>query len=86
MSDSDAAHSLGAFLRRHEITQRAASVALGVTNPTIHDWVTGAKRPTAAHREAIAIWTSGAVPADAWLTDEERSAVRAARPFAGGDS
>jgi|GEM_PF-3511842 len=73
---------LQAFLRKHSLTQFAASVALKVSDPTIHDWVTGTKRPRTHHREAIAMWTNGEVPVSAWLRDDEREAMANVRPFA----
>lgn len=78
---TDGATLLGAFLRAHAITQLACANALGVSDPTVHDWVTGSKRPRANHRDAIAVWTRGEVPADAWLTAEELGARSAVRPF-----
>ncbi len=77
----DGAIRLGEFLRTNSVSQRAAGLALGVSGPTIHDWITGAKRPRTSHREAIAIWTRDAVSADAWLSEEERAATLAVRPF-----
>lgn len=72
---------LAEFLKRNGLTQLAASRAIGVSDPTIHDWVTGSKRPRAHHRDAISVWTNEDVPADAWLTDEERAGTMAVRPF-----
>lgn len=74
------------FLKKHEVTQLAASKALGVSDPTIHDWVHGIKRPRAHHREAIAVWTGDRVPVASWLLDEERHAVAEVRPFLAGAS
>lgn len=76
---------LAEFLKRNGLTQLAASKALGVSDPTIHDWVTGSKRPRAHHRETIAVWTNEEVPSDSWLTDEERAATEVVRPFRSDD-
>ncbi len=73
--------ALAAFLEEHDLTQREAAQAVGVSSPTMHDWLTGAKRPSAAHRESIERWTSGAVAASAWATAEEAAAVEAIEPF-----
>lgn len=76
---------LEAFLRVNSITQMAASKALGVSDPTIHDWVSGAKRPRAHHRKAIDVWTGGSVPELAWATDDERVALAKVGPFIADD-
>jgi hypothetical protein len=78
---SDGAILLRGFLDRHDVTQIAASKALGVSDPTINDWLKMAKRPVAHHRDAIAVWTNGEVPAESWVRDEERDAVARVRPF-----
>jgi hypothetical protein len=58
---TSAAELLQAFLQRNGVTQVAAGLALGVSGPTIYDWVAGKKRPRTHHREAIALWTNGEV-------------------------
>lgn len=75
------ASRLRKFLKKHEVTQLAASKALGVSDPTIHDWVHGIKRPRAHHREAIAVWTRDEVPVASWLLPEEREAMADVQPF-----
>lgn len=83
---SDGATLLRGFLDRNDVTQLAASVALGVSDPTINDWVNGAKRPRAHHREAIAVWTHGEVPITAWLLEAEAEKMANVRPFERDDS
>jgi hypothetical protein len=78
---TDGAVLFAAFIERNAITLVAAGKALGVSGPTIYDWSTGKKRPRWHHREAIAVWTRDDVPADSWLTDDERAAMRDVRPF-----
>ena len=78
---SRGATDLRAFLKAHNITQLAAAGALGVSAVTLHDWLTGAKRPRAERREAIARWTRGAVPESAWATSDERAAASKVVPF-----
>jgi DNA-binding transcriptional regulator YdaS (Cro superfamily) len=78
---TSAAELLQAFLQRNGVTQVAAGLALGVSGPTIYDWVAGKKRPRTHHREAIALWTNGEVVVDAWLDDSERATVAGVRPF-----
>lgn len=81
----DGASRLQAFLKAHGLSQVAAAGDLGVSGPTVHDWVTGAKRPKGHHREAIAVWTHGQVPAESWLRDDERAVMAGVKPFAGAD-
>ncbi len=72
---------LGEYLRRHELTQDAAAKHLGVKDPAVCDWVNGWKRPESHLRAAIATWTGGDVPADAWLRDDEMASLAAVVPF-----
>lgn len=69
------------FIEDNKLSQKQAADALGVKPPTIHEWITGAKRPRAEHREAISIWTHGSVPVANWLLEEERAAIAGAVPF-----
>lgn len=78
---STGARLLRELLQTRGLTQSDAARAIGVSAPTIHDWVTSAKRPRAAHREAIEVWTAGAVPASAWETEEERALLARVRPL-----
>ena len=78
---SDGSRGLRAFLEKHAISQRSAAEALGVTDPAVHDWVTGAKRPRAHHRVSIEVWTRGSVVAASWAFPEERAAARDVVPF-----
>jgi DNA-binding transcriptional regulator YdaS (Cro superfamily) len=78
----DAATRFREFLVRHNVTQLAAGVALGVSDPTVNAWVNGDKRPVAHHREAIAVWTHGEIPAEAWLEEAESEKVARVVPFA----
>ncbi len=75
-----------AFLEEHGITQLAASAAIGVSAPTVHDWIAETKRPRTHHRQAIEVWTGGEVPASSWETEAERGAVANVVPFDGAAS
>jgi DNA-binding transcriptional regulator YdaS (Cro superfamily) len=75
------AAGLKRFLQRNGVTQVAAALALGVSDPTVYDWVSGKKRPRTHHREAISLWTNGEVSADEWLEEHERAAVAGIRPY-----
>ncbi len=59
----------------------AAARALDVKPPTIHDWVAGTKRPKGPRREALEIFTHGAVPRDAWDLDGERTVLDTVKPY-----
>ena len=69
------------FLRTNAVTQEACADALKVSGSTVHDWLTGAKRPRSYHRDQIAIWTSGAVAADSWERPKEKRALANVAPF-----
>lgn len=69
------------FIERHEQTQVAAADAVGVSAPTMHDWLSGAKRPRALHRAAIEVWTRGEVGADSWALEHELDALADVTPF-----
>jgi transcriptional regulator with XRE-family HTH domain len=69
------------FLKKNDITYAAAAEALGVSRPTIHDYVHGLKRPHTDRRNAIEVWTKGAVRAVDWMLTSERKAAASVRPF-----
>ena len=60
------AKQLKQHLRKTGTSQRIAGAALGVSGPTVHDWIHGVKRPRLLYREAIAAWSGGVVAVDAW--------------------
>lgn len=70
-----------AFLTEKGLSQKAASLALKVTDVAIHEWVTGGRRPRSALRASIAIWTHGRVTADMWDAPNERRSAAAVQPF-----
>ena len=76
---ANAARLLHAYLLSRQITQKEAAIALGVSGPTINDWLHAKKRPRAAHRIAVAKWTGDLVPVAAWLTSAERAVVAMAK-------
>lgn len=80
MADTSGSELLRAFLDNHGVGPVAAAKALGCTHPAVIEWSSGAKRPTAELRRAIAIWTGGCVPEDAWLRDEDRERLAAVVP------
>lgn len=77
---SRGAHALLGFLKRYGITNVDAASALGVSDPTIHDWVTGAKLPRHEHRLRIERWT-GEVHTGLWVSEDESKRIKAVVPF-----
>ena len=78
---SDGARALKAFIKKHNLSQATAGDAIGVSDPCVHDWVSGAKRPRPHHRAAIEVWTSGEVRSDSWLLDGEAAGLSNVKPF-----
>lgn len=78
---TDGSKALRQFIESNALTQQATAKALGVTDPAVHDWISGTKRPRPHHRAAIEKWTGGLVPASSWLLREEREATRNVVPF-----
>jgi DNA transposition AAA+ family ATPase len=70
-----------AFLDENRVLQTDAADSLGVSDPTVHDWLTGAKKPRLAWRKAIAKFTRNAVRVEDWEDESERQIVAAVRPF-----
>ncbi len=69
-----------AWLLANRVSQAAAARDLHVTDPAVNGWTKG-RRPKAHFRKAIAVYTKGEVPEDAWERLEEREAVAAVEPF-----
>ena len=78
------AEKLKQFLDENGVSKRQCAIALGVSSPTIIDWLRGHKRPRHVHRAAISKWTNGIVPEADWETSEDREARKKAeqvQPF-----
>jgi len=69
---SEGARQLGDALSP-KLTQKALAQALGVTPQAVSSWVVGRARPSPPLRAAIERITG--IPADAWLTDQERALI-----------
>jgi transcriptional regulator with XRE-family HTH domain len=63
---TDAGPRLGAFRRRLGLSLRAAAVQLHVKHPTLKDWEEGGQIPAPPYRDAIEVWTDGAIKAAEW--------------------
>ena len=78
---TDGAKQLAAYLKGRGLPQCRLADAIGVSHPTVHDWLHGARRPRAVHRALIAKWTSDEVAVAAWVTGEEWALIDATQPF-----
>ena len=55
---------------------REAARQLHVVHPALKDWEEGRQTPSPPYRDAIEVWTSGAIKASEWPAGEsERKAV-----------
>jgi hypothetical protein len=87
---SRGAVKLGQFLQRYGITQAAAAVILEASESSLHDWLTGAKRPNADSRWIIERWTGGTgddadkVLAYEWSPAEFLQRLESIKPFKPG--
>ena len=72
---------LKAFLKKNKLSQADASRALDVSGVVVCLWCSGKQRPRTEYRDALEIWTSGAVPASSWESAEDREAVSHVKPF-----
>ena len=63
---------LGGFLDENGLSLQDAADALSCSKVAVWHWRTGKQRPRPEIRDRIASWTSGVVPADSWLTEDER--------------
>lgn len=81
MTDAVGRDLLSGFLTLHSLNQSDAARAVGVSVPTMHDWLKGAKRPRATHRKTLDKWSRGAIPAASWETPDELATQDAVQPF-----
>ncbi len=77
----EGAQLLREFIRSHGLADAAAAAAIGVSAPTMHEWLSGTYRPRVEHRRAIEKWTSAYVPESAWQTAEERETAEGIKAF-----
>jgi transcriptional regulator with XRE-family HTH domain len=78
------AAALKQFLELKGLTQHSLAIAIGVSDPTVHDWVDGIKRPRHFRRKQIEDWSRGEVLESLWLTEVERETIeREVVPFDG---
>lgn len=75
MNPEQARQTLAAFLEENSLTQRQLARAIGVSDPVVHNWLSGDRRPRDVHRRGIAAFTRQRIPAEAWLTEEERAEI-----------
>jgi transcriptional regulator with XRE-family HTH domain len=66
------------WLAKTNTTQAKMARIFGVSQATICHWLAGKRNgPNYARALAIAAWTGGAIPARAWLCDDELEAFDA---------
>lgn len=70
---------LNRFLTKHGIANAAMARALGVSGVTALEWRRGTRTPSGRHQRALAVWTRGAVPLEAWPRIDDRELV--VKPF-----
>lgn len=73
--------ALNEFLTRHDLSQITAANALGVGKAVLSGWLAGRTRPRPEYRKAIARWTAGAIPEEAWLSDDDHAMIERVQPF-----
>lgn len=77
--------ALDAWLRANSISQAEMGRVFSVSAVTVHYWVTGERCPSHQRALAIEAWTSGAIPAVAWLDEQAKNdaaALAAIVPYA----
>lgn len=62
-------------------TQTSIGSALGVSQPSVADWVNGKSRPKPKFAAALHNLTRGRVHRDGWLTDQERASADEIKPM-----
>lgn len=65
--------ALDAWLRANLISQAEMGRVFSVSAVTVHYWVTGERCPSHQRALAIEAWTSGAIPAVAWLDEQAKN-------------
>jgi transcriptional regulator with XRE-family HTH domain len=64
------------------LSPASLAYALGISQQAVSNWTRGVNVPSTVHRIAIEKLTG--IPADAWLTEEERKAIAACEERARG--
>jgi DNA-binding XRE family transcriptional regulator len=62
---------LASYLQAAEMTQDAFAKSLGVSQPTVHRWLTRGARPSWETAARIEQMTDGAVPMSSWVNRPE---------------
>lgn len=70
------------WLNRHEVSPEALADKIGVSKPTIYNWIKGTATPQrSVDREMIATATNGEIQPIGWVTEQERAAIAACTPI-----
>lgn len=75
------AKALARFIEQNTMTKTAAAAGIGVSLPTLLDYLSGAKRPSSIRREVIERYTGGLVARDGWDLRSERAELERTAPF-----
>lgn len=78
---STGAKALARFVEKNGMTKTAAAAGVGVSVPTLLDYLSGAKRPNSIRREVIERYTGGAVSRNSWDFPAERAELESTTPF-----
>ena len=65
-------NKLQTYLKAHGISQEAFARKVGVTQPSVHRWLTGSAQPSKRIMLVIERETSGAVPVLSWFAGSEQ--------------
>lgn len=71
---TDGPDKLAKFMANRGISKRKAAAGLGVSTPTILDWLNGTMRPDPNNRKVIEVYTGGEVTELDWDTESDRFA------------
>lgn len=79
MTSRNAPELLKRWREANGVSLRKAALALGVSHVAYRAWELGTSIPLPEMRKAIAVWTHGEVPEDAWpLSHQEQKLADAA--------
>lgn len=74
------------WLRETKTTLADVGKSMGKSHVAVLKWRTGEFRPETIERAKLEKLTSGFVPADSWLSDEERKSLETLQPIQPGVS
>lgn len=81
MASQRVVSTFGRWISERKLTNTLVARELGVSKALVGDWLAGNLTPGAFLRLKIERWTGGAIKAVDWLSEEERAALKALKPF-----